>query len=177
MTFKHKKGIQKEPGVIKGVIVLVFFALVTAFIFNTLSPHRIALFGQWDPQKGVISANPDTSGAGHFTQIHSSKQVADMIRGKNCLIIDVRARDLFEQGHIPTALSFPINEFDENLPGMTARINQHDPVLLYCSSVYCTDSHTFADYLKSMGYKDIKIFSGGFAQWQEEGHKIETHEK
>lgn len=181
MIFKKKKDAAKtplqKPGVIKGCIILVFFSLVTAFVFNDLSPYGIALLGQWDPQKGVVSANSKKSIINNSIEIHSSKQVLEMIRTKKRLIIDVRSKDTFVQGHIPTALSFPLDEFDEGVQKMTARINRRDPVLLYCSSVHCTDSHTFADYLANIGYKDIKIFSGGFMQWQEEGYEIETNEK
>lgn len=181
MIFKQKKNIKKDLSQksveIKGAIVLVFFALATAFVFNNLSPYGINLFGQWDPQKGVVSAKLKKSKADHLIEIRSSKQVLEMIQLKQRLIIDVRPKDMYDIGHIPTAVSFPLNEFDERVPEMTERIDRRDPVLLYCSSVYCTDSHTFAGYLENMGYKDVNIFSGGFTQWQEEGNTIETSEK
>lgn len=51
MMFKNKKGIKKDPSVIKGVIIILVLALVTAFVFNNLSPHGLPLFGQWQ-EKG-----------------------------------------------------------------------------------------------------------------------------
>ena len=40
--------IQKD---LKGIFLLVFFALITAFSYNYLSPSGIPLFGQWEPLK------------------------------------------------------------------------------------------------------------------------------
>jgi rhodanese-related sulfurtransferase len=172
-----KKKSAQKPDLMKGVFILLFCASITAFFFNNISPHGIPLYGQWNPQDGVVSASLKTSDPEHSMEIQSSKQVTDIIQAGQRIIIDVRPKDLFDLGHIPTALSFPLNEFNERLPEITRRIHRFDPVLLYCSSVYCTDSHTFADYLTGMGYKDVKIFSGGFRQWQDEGNKIETQEK
>jgi len=47
--------IQKD---LKGIFVLLFFALVTAFSYNYLSPFGIALFGQWEESKGVVTTDP-----------------------------------------------------------------------------------------------------------------------
>ncbi len=170
---KNKKG-SKD---IRGVFALVFFAVVTAVIFNHMSPSGIALFGQWETQKGVVSANPKTNPINNSIDIHSAQLVSKIIKEKQRTIIDVRAREVFDMGHIPTAVSFPLVTFDDNFLQMLSTIKQHDPVLLYCSSVYCTDSHSFADLIMNMGYTDVKVFSGGFDQWQEKGYEIEKNKE
>ena len=40
-------------------------------------------------------------------------------------------------------------------------------IIVYCSSRECKDSHTFADKLSEMGYKSVKVFSGGFSEWEQ----------
>jgi rhodanese-related sulfurtransferase len=161
---------------IKGVFILSFFAVVTAFMFNNLSPSSIALFGQWDVQKGVISANSKTNHINNSLEILDPELVLKIIQSKQRVIFDVRPPEIYDKGHIPSARSFPLTQFDENVPRMFSIINQPDPVLVYCSSAQCTDSHTFAEYLLGMGYTDVKVFSGGFAQWQEQGYEIEKNE-
>jgi hypothetical protein len=40
---------------LKGVVILLFFALITAFFYNHFSPFGIPLWGQWSPSKENIS--------------------------------------------------------------------------------------------------------------------------
>ncbi len=173
MIFKDTLMTSKD---IKGIIILTTFAVVTALIFNHLSPNGIAFFGQWDKKNGVINANGKEHTVDNAIEILSPKIVRQMIRSHERTIIDVRSRYEYNQGHLPKALSFPLMEFDDNVPQMMATIKPHDPILLYCSSAECDSSHTFAEHLKLMGFVDVKVFSGGVAQWQDAGYEVEKNE-
>lgn len=160
----------------KGVIVLVVFAVAAAFGFNYLSPNGIALVGQWDADRGTISAKTKSKPVDTGIEVISPEIVHHMIETGQRILVDVRSRQEYLQGHIPSALSFPIEMFDENVALMMARLKPDDPLLIYCSSAECQLSHTFAAYIAPMGFTDVKVFSGGFRQWQEEGYEVVSDE-
>jgi len=145
--------------------------------FKHFSPFGIALFGQWETSKGVVSAISKKETITPSIEINNPDEVLRLIQTKERMILDVRQKDSFDQGHLPGALSFPLDEFDENVEDLFAAAQSDSAILVYCSSIECTDSHTFADHLIMPGYTDVKVFSGGFRQWQEMEYKIEKNEE
>lgn len=165
------------PKDIKGIFLLLFFAVTTAFFFNWFSPDGIALFGQWETGRGVVNAISKTESVMASLEINNPVRVKQIVLEKQRIILDVRPRDSYDQGHLPSALSFPLVEFDDNIGHLLSSINRQASILVYCASFECTDSHTFSQRLKNLRFSDVKVFSGGFRQWQEMGYEIEKNEK
>ena len=162
---------------LKGAFLLVIFALITAFSYNHIYSKGIALFGQWDSSEGVISAISKDKSITASIEIINPEIVKQIVKKKERLILDVRRREIYNQGHLPGALSFPLVDFDENIGMLLDSVSKTSPILVYCSSVECSDSHTAAEQLKSLKYENIKVFSGGFRQWLELGHETEKNEE
>lgn len=162
---------------LKGSFVLLFFAIITAFAYNHFSPFGIAMFGQWETAKGVVTANSKTDSPNGSIEINHPEIIHQIVEHKKRLVIDVRPRETYAQGHLPHAISFPLMAFDENIAQILGTIDRKAPVLVYCSSIECSDSHTFAQRLIRLRYEDVKVFSGGFRQWQEKGYEIEKNEE
>lgn len=162
---------------IKGSFFLLIIALITAFGFNHFSPYRIAIFGQWQPSKGVVNAVSESEPVNASIEINSPEIIEQMIKKKQRIILDVRPREFYDQGHLPGALPFPLEDFDSVVDRLLQIIHQESPVLVYCSGFECTDSHHFAQKLKNMKFTDVKVYPGGFTQWQEMGYEIEKTKK
>ncbi|NOX34021.1 MAG: rhodanese-like domain-containing protein [Deltaproteobacteria bacterium] len=160
---------------IKGAFILLVSALITAFLYNYFSPFGIAIFGRWDESKGVVTAISKTDPVNTSIEIYDPEAVNLIVKNKKRIILDVRPREVYDQGHLPHALSFPLMDFDDDVANILGSINRNSAILVYCSSAECTDSHTFAGRLKNLRYTDVKVFSGGFRQWQEKGYKIEKN--
>jgi rhodanese-related sulfurtransferase len=160
---------------VTGIFLLVSFALVTAFFYHFFLSPGMALQGQWDPTKGVVTAVPNRDADGAM-EIMNSDIVRQMVQKKDHIVLDVRPREIYDQGHLPHAVSFPLMEFDEVLPRFLTSTQRASAILVYCASIECTDSHTVAGRLKNLGYASVKVFSGGFRQWQEKGYEIEKNE-
>ena len=159
-----------------GSLFLIFGALLTAFTYNYFSPSGIALFGQWEASNGVVSAISKTCPVNGSIEIINPDIIWRIVQKKERIILDVRPREIYNQGHLPHALCFPLMAFDDDLPQLLSLINRSSPVMVYCSSFACTDSHEFADRLKNLMYTDVKVFPGGFRLWQEKGYEIEKNE-
>ena len=101
----------------------------------------------------------DTKGAVYMNiSAKEAKQIMDTSEGY--VILDVRARDEYDQGHIPGAIVIPHTELEdlaaEKLP---------DPdqlILVYCRSG--RRSKIAAELLVDLGYTNIREF-GGILDW------------
>ena len=165
------------PKEIKGAFFLLVFALTAAVVFNYFSPFGIALFGQWQTLKGVVNAVSKTNVLDSSVEINSPESVKQIVKEKLRIVLDVRPYDFYEMGHIPGALSFPLDDFDAVIGKLLKTAGLISPILVYCSGFECTDSHEFAENLKRLKFTDIKVYSGGFSQWQEMGYEIQKNKK
>jgi len=90
--------------------------------------------------------------------------------------LDARRTRFYEKGHIPRAISLSVWEaaLDERISALLEKIPLEMPVVVYCMSANCEDSHMLADALKNAGYQDIRILKGGFPEWQKNKLEFET---
>lgn len=74
--------------------------------------------------------------------------------------------------HLPGALHLPHDQVDalaaSLLPDKTA------PVVVYCASRQCQNSHVAAHHLSALGYTEVMVYSGGKQDWEEAGLPFET---
>jgi rhodanese-related sulfurtransferase len=89
--------------------------------------------------------------------------------------LDARRNAEFKKAHIPRARSVSVWEadFDKRIAVLTDQIPMDAPVVVYCSSGNCEDSHMLADALKAFGFKDIRVLKGGLPEWEKKNYSIE----
>ena len=100
----------------------------------------------------------------HITEI-SPQDAAAKLESGEALIIDVRDKDEWEEGHIPgaTHLSRGTIEFDieEKVP------DPHAMIICHCGGG--GRSALAAESLQKMGYKNVRSMAGGFKAWRAAG--------
>lgn len=96
-----------------------------------------------------------------------------MIDSGQVVLVDVRRPDMYDLGHLPGALSFPLSEWDRIIQRFQETVKKDASLLLYCSGVTCRDSHKFGTKLMEMGYTDVSVYAGGYTEWQEMGFEVE----
>ena len=159
---------------IRGCVVILVLSLGLGFWINFVSPLGIPLIGQWDLGVGVIMAGSNREGMAKAEEINNPLKVKQMIEAGEIVVVDVRRADIYDQGHLPGALSFSLSEFDEQIGHFHNRVDEDDPVLLYCAGVTCHDSHTFGAKLIELGFARVYVYAGGFSEWEEMGFKVEA---
>lgn len=82
-------------------------------------------------------------------------------------VIDVRAAEDYEKGHIPGAKSLPKTRWN-TLEGL----ERDKPNVLYCYSQVCHLAATAAVEFAGQGYSVIEL-EGGFDEWKEHDLPIE----
>lgn len=86
--------------------------------------------------------------------------------------LDARRTSAYEEGHVRGARSLSIWEdaLEMRLQTFDATTKDpNDPLVLYCSGGSCRDSHDLAQRLWGMGYRNLRIFTGGWPEWHEKG--------
>lgn len=82
-------------------------------------------------------------------------------------LVEVLAADKYAEGHLPNAVSLPLEEIDAK--AATVLPDKKTPVIVYCASYKCSASTNAAKKLLDMGYADVLDFKGGKLAWKNAG--------
>jgi sulfur-carrier protein adenylyltransferase/sulfurtransferase len=81
------------------------------------------------------------------------------------VLVDVRRRDEWDEGHIPGAIHIPRGSLESRIE--KAEPDRERPILVYCSAG--ERSAFAARTLGEMGYEDVTSLAGGFTDWKRNG--------
>jgi 3-mercaptopyruvate sulfurtransferase SseA len=89
------------------------------------------------------------------------------------LFVDARDQSAFEAGHIPRAMNLPWEEaqYDDSLIVQT--VPREMPVITYCDGSDCESSILLGGVMAGLGYEDVRVFFGGWVEWEEAGFPVE----
>ena len=93
-----------------------------------------------------------------FSQIRPAELTA-ALRRDNAQLVDVRARDEWESGHIPGSLHIPLGHLERRVD----ELDPARPVVLTCQSG--SRSAIAASLLKAQGFRDVANLRGGLSAW------------
>ena len=127
--------------------------LIPIFLTTILS---IALLGCGDS-----SAQPSETEKGGYRQISQEEAQKLMESESGYMILDVRTKQEFDEGHIPKAICVPNETIDTTPPSVLPDKNQM--ILVYCRSG--RRSKEAAQKLADMGYRHVIEF-GGIKDWR-----------
>jgi rhodanese-related sulfurtransferase len=102
-------------------------------------------------------------------KLAAERQFMDVVRQvqenrRDFVLLDVRDRAAFYQGHIPGALSLPLDELDEQAPRLAA----DRQYTTYCWRNTCHLASRAALRLAELGF-DVREMNAGWREWQEAG--------
>jgi rhodanese-related sulfurtransferase/DNA-binding transcriptional ArsR family regulator len=84
-------------------------------------------------------------------------------------VLDVRPTFEYEAGHIPGAISIPLEELAERLEELPADLG----VVAYCRGAYCIFSHDAVRLLTAHGRRAVRL-DEGILEWQAAGEPLAT---
>jgi len=97
----------------------------------------------------------------------------DELVAQGGVFVDARAVEIYEEGHLPKALSLPLGEFETAIPPFRENVPEETMLIVYCSGFGCTDSFDLGVLLLAEGYRDVRVFEGGFPEWRDAGRPVE----
>jgi rhodanese-related sulfurtransferase len=119
--------------------------------------------------------------AGEFQQAFISSQeypglvfitlneAEDLWFNQQAIILDSRSEAEFAEGHIPGALSIPLEKIKTDDLAIISQLPQDKPLMIYCEGGDCLTSLNLARILYQRGFLDLRVFSGGWKEWMAAG--------
>lgn len=101
-------------------------------------------------------------------EIVSPEEAASIMESEAAVLVDVRSKKEFEAGHIEGAINIPVDS--ENLHEIIARLDQEEPVMVYCNGG--RQSAQCAKILEEKGFTKIFDLDGGLSTWKASGREI-----
>ena len=124
--------------------------------FDPASPPSLPL-----PERDPADASPSDLDIWGQIQVLTAEEAKErMESGDPFILIDVRTEEEFNEGHIPGALSIPVEELAERAG--TELLDWRMPILLYCRTGRRSDEA--AQLLIGLGYWAVYDF-GGIEDW------------
>ena len=95
-------------------------------------------------------------------------EVRDRLRAGKALLIDARPGVEYQAGHLPQAISIPLDELERQL----AALPRNRPLFVYCRGPLCVIADDALAVLSEAGRKVARL-EEGVAEWQQAGLAIE----
>lgn len=89
-------------------------------------------------------------------------------RKDKLMVLDVRPEEEYDAGHIPGAISIPLNELKRRIK----ELPKSGEIVAYCRGPVCALAPEAARYLKSKGYKVTRM-GEGVPDWEAAGLPVE----
>jgi rhodanese-related sulfurtransferase len=87
----------------------------------------------------------------------------------NVVVLDVRPEEEYRAGHIPGALSVPVDALEAALQALP----KDKEIVAYCRGPYCVFSDEAVTLLRSRGYQARRL-AEGLPDWRAKGLPVET---
>jgi rhodanese-related sulfurtransferase len=84
-------------------------------------------------------------------------------------VLDVRPAEEYEAGHIPGAVSVPLNE----LEGLLERLPRDQEIVAYCRGPYCLFAVEAVEILRAHGYRAMRL-DDSLSDWRARGLPVAT---
>ncbi|MBI4897752.1 MAG: metalloregulator ArsR/SmtB family transcription factor [Actinobacteria bacterium] len=101
-------------------------------------------------------------------ELIDSDRLFSRMRADEVILIDVRPSAEFEAGHIPGAISLPLEELTDRID----QLPRGARVVAYCRDAYCVLAPSAVRALKRFGLATERL-DIGFAEWMAEGGPVE----
>lgn len=118
-------------------------------------------------QAGVEAARTAYLGDGQPEGVGREELLARAQAGE-VVVLDVRPAEEYAAGHIPGALSLPVEELADRIAELPADIE----VIAYCRGEYCVLAHDAVRLLHEQGRRAVRLVDG-MLEWRLTGLPVE----
>lgn len=155
--------------IVQKIIGLVVISALLAAVANTIHPRRIPWVQAW---RYHVEAQAREAG---IKTIPLSVAI-DLFKNQQARFIDARTTDEFAAGHIPGAISIPVETMDEAFMQLFEQFDFERRFIVYCKNRDCDDALLVAKELQAMGTTNLMLYVDGFKVWKTHDGEIEVAE-
>jgi rhodanese-related sulfurtransferase len=89
----------------------------------------------------------------------------------NIVVLEALPERYYADGHLPGARRIDVQSAVADAARIVA--DKAAPVVVYCASSTCQNSHQVAGALERAGYTNVRVYAEGKADWSEAGLPLE----
>jgi rhodanese-related sulfurtransferase len=155
---------------LKNIFQEIFFILLLSSILGVaVNFSLVRRFVQGEFRQGFL-AREEFPGIRFITLAE-----AENLFGRGgAVFVDSRSREEFVAGHIPGALNIPLEESRDRLAGEALLYPPDQALVVYCEGGDCQTSISLAKLIHEKGFTDIRVFTGGWAEWSAAGLPVDV---
>ncbi len=86
-------------------------------------------------------------------------------------LVEALPEKYWRDWHLPGAKHLPHDQVKQLSPSVLP--DKNVPIVVYCASVTCQNSHIAGRTLEQLGYTNVQVYAGGKQDWQEAGLPVE----
>ena len=154
-------------------ILIVIFSLIIGVVYNSISKEGITVKGNWSKKVVSDSLIVPYSYLKDDPPAISLGQAMTYFQTHNTIFLDARLEPDYEAGHIPRALNLPFEEFEQYYPKIEPLLSRDKNIITYCDGTECEASLFLVRLLKTKGFENLKIFFGGWTEWNKAGLPVQ----
>ena len=145
---------------------IVLFSLCIALTTNYVRPDGLPPFRPISvPPSSVSLREPDKG-------IVSFDDFLQKAKKSEALMLDARSKEDYRNGHIPGAKNLPFDEFSQESARVLKNVPFDREIITYCEGVECSVAGDLAVLVREMGYRNVKVFQGGWEEWTEKAMPV-----
>jgi rhodanese-related sulfurtransferase len=104
-------------------------------------------------------------------------RIARQFLGRGTVFVDARFTGDYKAGHLPGAISVPVDTNDVQRRAITASLARDSKVVVYCQSKACQFAEKVALRMKEDGFSDVALYRGGWIDWVAKNGRTNTEGK
>jgi rhodanese-related sulfurtransferase/predicted transcriptional regulator len=147
----------------------------TSIFYRIASPEVVALWRSLQNVANERVAEVDRlvrayTGELNGIELLTKEELAKRIRRKDdMLVLDVRPLEEYSAGHLPGAVSIPVEELKRRLK----ELPKNKEIVAYCRGSFCAFAPEAARYLDKKGYR-TRLLDAGLPDWEAAGLPVEV---
>lgn len=105
------------------------------------------------------------------TELTLQELQARLVANPTLVLLEALPEKYYRDWHLPGARHLPHDEVRALAPRVVP--DKATPIVVYCASDSCRNSHIAASELSRLGYTDVAVFTGGKKAWSEAALPVE----
>ncbi|MGB9893700.1 MAG: rhodanese-like domain-containing protein [Candidatus Saccharicenans sp.] len=162
------KKIFSDRQIWKGLFIILALSVIMGLVLNAGLVKR---FFSGEFKQGFIKRD-QLPGLAFITLAETE----DLWSNQQAVIVDSRPAFEFKGGHIPGAISVPLEEVKKGNNSLLEKIPRGRLLVIYCEGGDCLTSLNLAKILHDHGFPELRVFSGGWEEWVASGLPVEKTE-
>ncbi len=95
----------------------------------------------------------------------SYEEAVQLFNSGDALFVDARHEYDYSQGHVKGAINVPLADFKLQKSALSD-VKRDQTIVTYCDGAECNSSIELAKLLSAAGFTKVKMFFGGWNEWQ-----------